>query len=322
MEYKDYYKTLGVPKTATEKEIKAAYRKLARKYHPDVNSGNKDAEAKFKEVGEAYEVLSDTDKRRRYDQLGSNWASYERQAASGGWPGGAWAGASPGSGGRVRVNVGGVEQDIGGFSDFFRTFFGGGFGGGAEGFSGFGGGEGFGGGGPAAGGDVEYAIDLKPEEVLRGATRTLRLAEGPETRTVEVRIPVGVREGSRVRVAGEGAPGRRGGKRGDLYLRVHITPDSRFEVKDDDLITTMTVPLTTAVLGGEAQVPTLDGTIGIKIPPETPAGRVFRLRGHGLPRLDAGGARGDLLATLFVDLPKSLTPREKELFDELRKLGR
>jgi len=322
MEYKDYYKVLGVPKTASEKDIKAAYRKLARKYHPDVNSGNKDAEAKFKELGEAYEVLSDPDKRKRYDTLGSDWASYERQAAAGGgWPGGAWG--SPGGGGRVRVNVGGVEQDIGGFSDFFRTFFGGGFGGGgAEGFSGFGGGEGFGGGGPAAGGDVEYAVDLKPEEVLRGATRALRLAEGPETRTVEVRIPAGVREGSRVRVAGEGAAGRRGGKRGDLYLRVHIAPDSRFDVKDDDLLTTVSVPLTTAVLGGQVEVPTLDGPVGIKIPAETPTGRVFRLRGHGLPRVDAGGARGDLLATLAVDLPKTLTPREKELFEELRKLGR
>lgn len=318
MEYKDYYKVLGVPKTATDKEIKAAYRRLARKFHPDVNTENKDAEAKFKEVGEAYEVLSDPAKRQRYDQMGSDWASYERQAAAGA---GGWTGAG-GRAGRVRVNVGGFgDQDLGGFSDFFRTFFGGGFGGGPEGGFGGGGAEAFGG-GPAAGGDVEYAVDLTPEEVLRGATRTLRLAEGPQTRTVEVRIPAGVREGSRVRVAGEGAAGRSGGKRGDLYLRVHITADSRFEVKDDDLLTTVNVPLTTAVLGGEAQVPTLDGTLGIKIPPETPPGRVFRLRGHGLPRLDAGGARGDVLATLGIDLPKNLTPREKELFEELRKLGR
>jgi len=123
-------------------------------------------------------------------------------------------------------------------------------------------------------------------------------------------------------VAGEGATGRRGGKRGDLYLRVQVVADPRFEVKDDDLMATVTVPLTTAVLGGEAQVPTLDGPVGIKIPPETPAGRVFRLRGHGLPKVEAGGARGDVLATLAVELPKTLTPREKELFEELRRLGR
>jgi DnaJ-class molecular chaperone len=318
MEYKDYYKVLGVEKKATEKEIKAAYRKLARKYHPDVNPGNKQAEAQFKEIGEAYEVLSDPAKRERYDQLGADWSRYANVGAGGGAP---W------QGGRVRVNVGGFEN-MAGFSEFFRTFFGGGFGGGpdagdAYGFGGPGGPGGFEGfGGAAAGGDFEHAVDLRLEEILRGTTRTLRLTDGAEARAVEVRIPAGVREGSRVRVAGEGAPGRRGGKRGDLYLRVHVVPDPRFEVKDDDLHTTVTVPLTTAVLGGEAQVPTLDGPVGIKIPPETPAGRVFRLRGHGLPRLEAGGARGDVMATLAVDLPKNLSPHEKEVFEELRRGGR
>ena len=319
VEFKDYYKTLGVSKTASEKDIKAAYRKLARKFHPDVNAGNKEAEAKFKELGEAYEVLSDPEKRQRYDQLGADWGSYQSRGPS---PWGQQAG-------RVRVNVGGFgQEEVGGFSDFFRTFFGGGFGGGRGGFSGPEGAEGFSGfegfSGPAAGGDVEHPVDLKLEEVMRGTTRTLRLADGAtgQTRTVEVKIPAGVREGARIRVAGEGAPGRQGGRRGDLYLRAHILPDPRFEVKDDDLLTPVSVPLTTAVLGGEVQVPTLEGTIGIKVPPETPAGRVFRLRGHGLPRLDAGGARGDILATLNVDLPKNLTPREKELFEELRKLGR
>jgi len=295
MEYKDYYKILGVAKGASEKEIKAAYRRLARKHHPDVNPGNKEAEARFKEIGEAYEVLSDKDKRRRYDQLGANWAAYGREPQ--GWPGGG-----------VRVDF----EDLGGggFSDFFKTF----FGGGAAGFGGgFGGEDAL----PRAA-DAEAEVDLTLSEVLRGTTREVAL-EGARRR-VEVKIPPGVRDGSRVRVAGEGGRGA-GGRRGDLYLRVRVAPDPTFERRGDDLATTIRVPLTAAVLGGEAQVTTLEGSVGIKIPPGTPAGQVFRLRGHGLPRLGEKGARGDLLATLAVDLPRSLTPRQKELFEELRRSG-
>lgn len=299
MEYKDYYKVLGVPKGASEKEIKAAYRRLARKHHPDVNPGNKEAEARFKEIGEAYEVLSDKEKRSRYDQLGENWSAYGQRPQ--GWPGG----------GGVRIDF----DDLGGasgFSDFFKTFFGG--------AAGFGGAEGFGGGGesfhPAA--DAEAEVDLTLSEVLHGTTR--EVATSGSRRRVEVKIPPGVRDGSRVRVAGEGGRGS-GGRRGDLYLRVRVAPDPTFERRGDDLQTTLRVPLTAAVLGGEAQVATLEGSIGIKIPPGTPAGQVFRLRGHGLPRLGEGGARGDLLATLAVDLPRSLTPHQKELFEDLRKSG-
>ena len=301
MEYKDYYKILGVPKGATDKEIKAAYRKLARKYHPDVNQGNKDAEARFKEIGEAYEVLSDKDKRKRYDTLGENWQAFGQNRGPQGWPG-------AGSGG-VRIDF----EDLGGaggFSEFFRTFFGGGA-------AGYGGGGGFGHEEiPAA--DAEAEVDLTLGEVLRGTTREVQL-EGARRR-VEVRIPPGVREGSRVRVAGEGGRGT-GGRKGDLYLRVRVAPDPAFERRGDDLATTVRVPLTAAVLGGEAQVPTLDGTIGIKIPAGTPAGQVFRLRGHGLPRLGEKASRGDLLATLAVDLPRSLTSQQKELFEELRRTG-
>ncbi|HSD65936.1 MAG TPA: DnaJ C-terminal domain-containing protein [Vicinamibacteria bacterium] len=301
MDYKDYYKILGVSKSASEKEIKAAYRKLARKHHPDVNQGNKDAEARFKEVNEAYEVLGDKEKRKRYDELGANWDAFGRGAPPGrGWPGGG-----------VRVEY----EDLGGaggFSDFFRTFFGGG--GGFGGFGGFPGGEEeF---TPAA--DAQGDVELTLGEVLRGTTR--EVAVGGSKRRVEVKIPPGVREGSRVRVAGEGGKGP-GGRRGDLYLRVRIAPDPTFDRKGDDLLTTVRAPLTSAVLGGEVQVRTLEGLVGIKIPAGTPAGQVFRLRGHGLPKLGARGERGDLLASLAVELPRTLTARQRELFEELRRSG-
>jgi curved DNA-binding protein len=299
MQYKDYYKILGVAKTATEKEIKAAYRKLARKHHPDVNPGNKEAEARFKEINEANEVLGDKEKRKRYDELGVNWDAFGGGAPQGRrWPGG-----------------GGVQVDFedlggaGGFSDFFRTFFGGG-----GGLGGFGGGEeAF-----TRASDAEGDVDLTLAEVFRGTTREVSLG-GPRRR-VEVKIPPGVRDGSRVRVAGEGGRGA-GGRRGDLYLRVRVAPDPTFERKGDDLQTTLRAPLTAAVLGGEAQVPTLEGAVGIRIPAGTPAGQVFRLRGQGLPRLGAPGERGDLLATLAVELPRTLTARQRELFEELRKSG-
>jgi curved DNA-binding protein len=307
MEYKDYYKILGVSKTASEKEIKAAYRRLAKKHHPDINPGNKEAEARFKEIGEAYDVLSDKEKRTRYDTLGENWQSYGQRPQ--GWPGG--------QSGGVRIDF----EDLGGaggFSEFFRTFFGGGggagFGGGRTGF----GGAGFPGEEIPEAADAEGEVELTLDEVLNGTTREIALAESK--RRVEVKIPPGVRDGSRVRVAGEGGRGA-GGRKGDLYLRVRVAPNPSFERRGDDLQTTVRVSLTAAVLGGEAQVPTLDGEVGIKIPPGTPAGQVFRLRGHGLPRLGEKGVRGDLMATLAVDLPRSLTDRQKELFEELRRTG-
>jgi DnaJ-class molecular chaperone len=295
--YRDYYKTLGVPKTATDKEIKAAYRKLARKFHPDMNPGNKQAEARFKEINEANEVLSDPDKRRRYDTLGENWQGFPPPQAAGSRT--------------QRVNINIPPEDLGGFSEFFRTIFGqGGFGGG--GFEGFEPAE-----GPA---DSEIALELTLEQVLKGTSRTLEVANGGSPRKVEVKIPAGVRDGSRVRVSGEGR--KVGNRRGDLYLRVHIAPHPAFKTQGDDLETTLVVPLSTAVLGGEASVPTLEGNLGIKVPAGTPVGRVFRLRGHGLPRLERGGGRGDILATLAVQIPQTLTKRERELFEELRSAGR
>jgi curved DNA-binding protein len=316
MEYKDYYKVLGVAKKATAKEIKAAYRKLARKHHPDVNQGKKDAEARIKEINEAYDVLGDAEKRKRYDELGANWDAFSRSGGPAPRPGGPAAGWPGG----VRFEY----EDVGGgggFSDFFRTFFGGlggsaGPGGGVRGggFPGFGDDEMLG-----AATDAEAEMELTLAEVLKGTTREVRLGGGAKPRRVEVRIPPGVREGSRVRVAGEG--GGAAGRRGDLYLRVRIAADPVFERKGDDLVTTVAVPLTAAVLGGEAQVPTLEGPVGIRVPPETPAGQVFRLRGKGLPKQGEKGARGDVLATLAVELPRRLTPRQKELFEELRQSG-
>jgi len=307
MEYKDYYKTLGVPKKASAKEIKAAYRKLARKYHPDVNPGDKQAEARFKEVNEAHEVLGDPEKRKRYDELGANWNAFNR-----GGPGGG-AGAWPGGGVRIDFeDLGGMGG--GGFSEFFRTFFGGGGGFRTGGF------EGFGEEVLQGRADAEGEVTLTLDEVLRGTSREVAVEVGKGQRRVEVKIPPGIREGSRVRVAGEGGSGARG-RRGDLYLRIRVAPDSRFERRGDDLATVVRVPLTTAVLGGETEVPTLDGPVGIRIPAGTPVGRVFRLRGHGLPRLGAKGSRGDLLATLAVDLPGALSEKQKDLFEQLRKSG-
>jgi curved DNA-binding protein len=315
MEYKDYYKILGLPKTATPKEIKAAYRKLARKYHPDVNKGDAKAEARFKEINEANEVLSDPAKRQRYDTLGSDWQSYRPPPGAG----------RPGAGGgRVIFE----DQDLGGFSEFFRTIFGGGGGG----FGGGGAAGGPAGGGfedlfgrarqqrPARGADVEGTVDLTLEEVLRGTTRTVSLDDESGTpRKIDVKIPPGVAEGTRVRAAGEGAGAS--GARGDLYLRVRVLPHPSFERAGADLKTTVTVPLTTAVLGGETMVPTLDGPVGIKVPAGSRPGRTFRLRGHGLPRMEPGGARGDLLAALGVDLPETVSGREREIFEELKRLG-
>ncbi len=297
VDFKDYYKILGVPRDASAKDVKAAFRRLARKHHPDMNRGQAASEARFKEVNEAYEVLGDADKRRRYDELGANWNA--QRAASG-------AGRRAT---RTRVEFGGQAGE---FSDFFRTF-----------FSGFGGAQ-F---GEHAGADVfgermprpaaapeDATVELTLEELLHGTTRTLELDRAGHKRRVEVKIPAGVREGSRVRVPAEAAGG------GDLFLRVRVLPHARFERHDDDLRVTLEVRLSTAVLGGEGQVPTLDGGVSIRVPAGTPVGRVFRLRGQGLPK-GPGGERGDLLAELSVALPRELGRPERELFEALRELG-
>jgi len=331
MDFKDYYATLGVNKSSSEKEIKQAYRKQARKHHPDVNPGDKNAEARFKEINEAYEVLGDPEKRRKYDELGSNWKMYEQAQ-----PGGPGAGGSPFDAGQWTGNFGGAPggyrtmtademRDLFGnedpFSDFFRTFF---SGGGAEPEPGrrAGGRSGRGTGRGRQGRDVEQTIDLSLEDAYQGTTRRLAIKHGGHARTVDVRIPPGVGEGSRVRVAGEGEHGSGGATPGDLYLRVHITPDSRFERKGHDLHVKVRVPVTTAVLGGEAEVPNLGGRpVRLKIPATTQSGQVFRLKGHGMPLVGKPGEHGDLYATVEAELPRELSPEERQHYEALAKLS-
>ena len=330
MEFKDYYQTLGVSKTATDKEIKAAFRKLARKYHPDVNPGDKSAEARFKEINEANEVLADPDKRRKYDELGANWRMYEQAQQQGGQG----FGGSPfggGSEGAWTINMGGPGgyrtmsqeemNDLFGnedpFSDFFRTFFGGGGGGREAGRARAGRGA-----RSQKGQDIEHAIDLTLEEAFHGATRRVSIKEGGHARSVDVRIPAGVKDGSRVRAAGEGASGANGGASGDLYLRVNVRPHPVFERKGNDLHTKVLVPVTTAVLGGEAQVPTVAGSVRLKIPEGTQNGQVFRLKGHGMPQVGKPAERGDLYATVDVQLPRVVTKEQREHYEALQRLDR
>ncbi len=330
MDFKDYYSTLGVAKTATEKEIKQAYRKLARKHHPDVNPGDKSAEARFKDINEAYEVLGDPAKRKKYDELGANWRAYEQAGAGAGGPGfdprgfgGGWnvnVGGGPGGGYRTMTQEE-MNEMFGGenpFSDFFQTFFGGMGGGPSEG------GRTRGGKTRArarSGRDFEQELELPLEDVYHGTTRRFAIQQDGQTRNVDIRIPAGVGEGARVRVAGEGEPGSAGGPSGDLYLRIRTQPHAQFERKGRDLYTRVPIPLTTAVLGGEADVKTLGGkSLRLKIPPTTQNAQVFRLKGHGMPVPGGKDEPGDLYATIDVQLPRELTPEQRKHFEELQKL--
>jgi len=318
MEYKDYYQTLGVSRDADEKEIKRAFRRLARQYHPDVNPDDAGAEERFKEINEAYEVLSDPEKRGKYDRLGADWSHWQQ---AGGRPGdfdwGSWAATAPGGQGqRVHVRYGTPEdlQDLFGgvnpFSDFFSQIFGG-----------MGGGTTPGGFEhrvrPQRGQDYEQEIKISLREAYQGTTHTLQ----NDGRRLEVEIPPGTRTGTRIRMAGEGSPGVAGGEAGDLYLRVKVSPDSQFERQNDDLYVTIPVDLYTATLGGKAQVPTLSGSVMLAIPAGTQNGRVFRLRGKGLPHLRQPDQHGDLYAKINVQTPVHLTPRQRELFEELQRIS-
>jgi curved DNA-binding protein len=309
MEYKDYYKILGVGKKASDSEIKKAYRKLARKHHPDVNPGDPDAEERFKEINEAHEVLSDPEKRKKYDQLGASWRQYQRTGAdASGFDWGQWY-AQPG-GGRVHVeyaDLGDLFGGGGGFSDFFSAIFGG---------MGRGGGASWGVGGQprtGPGRDYEQEVEVTLEEAFSGTTRVLQ----KDGRRLEVKIPAGVATGSKVRMRGEGGQGAGGGTKGDLYLRVRVLPHRSLERKGNDLHCEVPVDLYTAVLGGEVRVPTLKGGAMLRIPPETQGGKTFRLKGQGMPFLKDPQKHGDLYAKVMVKVPENLSERERELFTEL-----
>ena len=327
MQFKDYYKVLGVSPKSSSKQIKETYRRLARKYHPDVNPGDAGAEERFKEINEAYEALRDEKKRARYDQARAAHRSgraWQTQAGAGG----GFPFDLGGMGGLDFENIGRGNARSGGFSDFFESLFG------RTQQT-----------GEQQGRDLEQEVEVALAEAYTGTLRTFNL-QVPGTcpacggaghdgatvctmcrgsgsrlrqRRLEVKIPAGVRAGSRIRVAGEGHPGRNG-QRGDLYLVVAIAPDSRFELRSDDLHVDVQVDLVDAVLGAEVQAPLPDGkSVVMRIPAETPNGQVFRLAGQGMPRLKSQ-ARGSLFARVQVRLPKGLTARERELFAELAQL--
>ncbi len=319
---KNFYETLGVPRTAGDKEVRSAYRKLARKHHPDVNPNDRAAEGRFKEINTAFEVLSDADKRKKYDKYGDRWEhadqieeAQKRQSA------GAWARQGPNGG----VESGGDFGSI--FESIFRRERG----------------------GPRAqpatrrGQDIETPVEVSLEEAFHGTLRTLSLQSAEICRTcggsgevasavchtcegmgqvvrprrLEVKVPPGVKTGSRVRVAGEGRPGAGGGHSGDLYLVVTVQPHARFERKGDDLYTDVSVPYTGAVLGGEVEVQTLDKRVVLRIPELTQNGRQVRLSGKGMPAL-GGHGHGDLFVRVRVQMPERLTPEARELFEQLR----
>jgi curved DNA-binding protein len=323
VDYKDYYKILGVDKNASQKDIQKAYRKLARKFHPDVNPGDKTAEEKFKEINEANEVLSDPEKRRQYDELGAYYQQYGGQ-----WPGSSGPGGATGGDGRRAQYRTMSEEDLndlfGGaspFSDFFETLFGSGISDATRGRS-----RRTGRAQPGAyappGEDVEAEVDVTLAEAYQGATRVAEMTEPDgSTRRLEVKIPAGVDEGDRIRVAGQGFQGASG--RGDLYLRVHVLPDPRFTREGTTLRTRVDVPLATAMLGGEVQVPTPDGRqVLLRIPAGTQNGRSFRLRGKGMPARGQPEKRGDLYAEVNVVLPTHLNAEQRRLFEAFaRSLG-
>ncbi len=302
-EYKDYYKTLGVERSSGKDEIAKAYKKLAKKYHPDLNPGDKNAEEKFKDITEAYEVLKDDEKRKLYDQLGPDWKNASQF--------GGFGGGNPFGGGQFNY---GPHMDGSGFSDFFETLFGGGargFGGGQQDpFGGFRSRQ-------QRGRDVEAEVEIPLETARHGGKRTVTFQTGDRPSTLEINIRAGTREGSKLRIGGKGYPGMNGAPAGDLFLKVRFAPHPLFTVDGTNLVHEAHVKPWVAALGGRIRVPTLDGEVEISIPAGTSSGKKFRLRGKGL---GPAGSQGDLFIRIAIDIPGNLSDRESALWRELAEL--
>ena len=308
MEYKDYYKILGVSKSAKQDEIKKAYRKLAIKYHPDKTQGDKAKEEKFKEISEAYEVLGDPEKRKKYDQLGANWKQYQNFGGGAGQQGGFdW---SQFTGGQQGGSYGGFsfDGDPGGFSDFFQHIFGGGFGGsrtGSRRAPGY------------KGRDIVSEMNITFDEAYHGSTRIINL-DGKKFR---IKIKPGVKNGQKIRLAGKGTPGVNGGPAGDLYITIKVVPSTKYRREGNDLFADLNIDIPTAVLGGKATVETPDGkTVSLTIPAGTSCGKKLRLRGKGMPYYEHPTKHGDLYVETKILVPTKLGKEQKSLFEKLKKL--
>lgn len=316
MEYKDYYNILGVSRDASQDEIRKKYRKLAAKYHPDKNPDDKSAEDKFKEIGEAYEVLKDPEKRKLYDKVGSDWKRYQDAGASAddfNWQ----QYANRGGGQRINMEdiFGGAQGGGGGspFSSFFETI--------------FGGGDPFAGQQSQArqyqsrtgrtirqkGRDTKAEVDVDLKDVLTGVEKQFRI----NGERVKLKIPAGIEDGKRLKLKGKGQISQTGGSKGDLYLKVNVIEPEGFERKGNDIYQKVPLNLYTAVLGGELTAQTLNGKIKLNVPPETQNGRTFRLQGRGLPQFKKNGKRGDYFLKTEIEIPENLTSQEKELFKKL-----
>jgi curved DNA-binding protein len=298
MDFKDYYKILGVAKTATNDDIKKAYRKMAVKYHPDKNADNKQAEEKFKEANEANEVLSDTEKRKQYDTLANDWKNYQQQGGKQGFDGFKQGNRSYGN-----THEHGSNNDFSddSFADFFSSVFGNGFSGSQTRQR------------SRKGQDYNAQTQITLEEAFTGTTRQLQL----DDTKLEMKLKPGVANGQVLRLKGKGSKGSNGGQDGDLYITIHVAEHQIFKRKDDDLYCNISVDLFTAILGGQALITTLRSQLKINIAPETDNGKTLRLKGMGMPRYDNGTAQGDLYATINITMPKKLSEKEINLFKEL-----
>jgi len=315
MDFKDYYASLGVSPDADDKTIKKAYQKLAKKYHPDVNPGDKTAEEKFKEATEAYQAISDPEKRRKYDELRQDYQQWKARGGRGNYNWDRWQSNPGGGGGGFTYTMspedfaemfGGTGKSGGfnfggeGYSDFFSTLFGGVGGQGR----GFGGGPNVG--HPRQGQDIEFEVQVTLEESYTGTTRVIRTGE----KQIEAKIPKGVRTGSKVRLTGQGGPGISGGPAGNLYLIITVSPHSHFVREGDDLRAEIPIDFYRAILGGEVSIRTLSGEVLLKIPPLSQSGKKFRLKGKGMPNLEKPSQQGDLFVIVSIVLPENMSEQE------------